>query len=273
MPVVSRADVLAMLDVARRPDGSFAAANLANPGGRVFGGQLLAQLVVVASLSSPGKQVRSIHVAFPREGALDQDVRYVATCERAGRTFDTWTIRAHQGESTIAVAVVSTSTPAGDFDTAAAPPGRPGPEAGTPVDLQLVPWETRACPGHELFVLPGVAGQYAFWMATEESPGSAPWAGAALLAHVTDLVPIATALLAVEGWSIADAHQGLATAVTTHTLWFHRAVPPGTWVLFDHRLRSITGEVAAVDGEVRDRNGSLLLSFAQESLLRVKTGR
>src|SRR5690606_23096878 len=94
----------------------FTGSNLDHPSTRVFGGQVLAQCVAALAASSPDKPLRSLHVAFGREGDLAQDVQYEARCVKPGRTFETWSVRAHQGDATIAHALASMSTDNGEFD-------------------------------------------------------------------------------------------------------------------------------------------------------------
>ncbi len=63
---------------------------------RLFGGQLLAQFVRVASLTSPGKTVKSLHVLSPREGRSQEPVRYEVERHLQGSTFAALTIRARE---------------------------------------------------------------------------------------------------------------------------------------------------------------------------------
>jgi len=68
-------DLLACLDLRVLPDGSFEGRNQRLEYHRLFGGQLLGQFVRAASLSCPGKAVKSVHVLFPRAGRREEPVR------------------------------------------------------------------------------------------------------------------------------------------------------------------------------------------------------
>ena len=61
-------DPLALLHVEPAGAGRFRVANEGDPAVRdvVFGGQLLGQMIMAASASSPGKQMRTIHTIFAR---------------------------------------------------------------------------------------------------------------------------------------------------------------------------------------------------------------
>lgn len=273
MPVVSQHDVERMLDVTSVGDSVFTGPNLAHESTRVFGGQLIAQIVGAVSQASPEMVVRSAHVVFLREGALDQEVRYHVTALKRGRSFDTWAVDVRQNDRPIASALVSMSADLGAFDMSAPRPERPDRVRATAVDLQLVPWETRLCEGHGFSIREPVAGELSFWLNLDSGNKQEPWHRLAMVGHVTDLMLIATALLPLDGWSIDDAHAGLTTAVTAHTIWFHRVPPSSGWLLFDQTARSVAGEIASATGDVWTEDGDLLVSYAQECLIRVNGPR
>src|SRR5690348_11879570 len=61
--------LLAALDLERLAENRFRAApDTAAPPGRVYGGQLLAQALVAAAMTTPGKSPLSMHAAFVRPG-------------------------------------------------------------------------------------------------------------------------------------------------------------------------------------------------------------
>jgi acyl-CoA thioesterase len=67
--------------------------------------------------------------------------------------------------------------------------------------------------------------------AVDQDGGGRPRPGAALAAHATDLTLIGTALRAVPDVSQADAQKAFASAVTSHTVWFHRPLRTDAWPL------------------------------------------
>jgi acyl-CoA thioesterase II len=70
--------------------------------------------------------------------------------------------------------------------------------------------------------------EYRLWIKMAEAdPALAP----ALAAHATDLTLIGTALRAVPDVSQADAQKAFASAVTSHTVWFHRPLRTDAWPL------------------------------------------
>ena len=104
-------DLLACLDLLELPSAAdpagFEGRNQQLSYHRLFGGQLLAQFVRAASLTCPGKTVKSLHVLFPREGRSQEPVRYEVERHHEGSTFASLTIRARQAPGVIAAASVS----------------------------------------------------------------------------------------------------------------------------------------------------------------------
>ena len=90
----------------------------------------------------------------------------------------------------------------------------------------------------------------------------------ALLAHATDLTLIGTALRPHEGIGQADSPERIHTAVTTHTVWFHRDVALDDWVLIDQTSPVSTGARSFGHGHAFDAHGRLVASFAQEGMIR-----
>ena len=90
----------------------------------------------------------------------------------------------------------------------------------------------------------------------------------ALLAYATDLTVIGTALRPHDGVGQADAHVRIHTAVTGHTLWFHRPFRLDDWCLVAQQVPIAAGARAFGQGHVWDGDGRLVASFAQESMIR-----
>jgi acyl-CoA thioesterase-2 len=90
----------------------------------------------------------------------------------------------------------------------------------------------------------------------------------ALLAHATDLTLIGTALRPHQGVGENDSPERIQTAVTSHTLWFHRPLCVDDWLLVSQESPIAAGGRGFAQGNVFNRDGDLLASFAQESLLR-----
>jgi len=270
MPIIGWEETLRCLDVTRLEDGVYTAPNIPMPYRRIFGGQLLAQLVAVGEASAEGKQVKSLHVAFPREGDLDAPVQFDVEAPQTGRSFATRAIRAHQDARVIAQAVLSLHAPeACDLEHQGPRPPVTTVEAATPVDLGMIPWEVRSIGGVDLESRAVGPAESAYFMRTPRLAHDAGTTHRALLAHATDLTPIGTALRPYDGLSESDAPDRVQTAVTTHAIWFHADdLRVDDWWLLAQSSPVMAGARSHGRGDVFDAAGRLMASFAQESLIR-----
>jgi acyl-CoA thioesterase-2 len=267
MAIVGFDDVLACLELQRLGEDRYTAPNIPMPYHRVFGGQLLAQAIAVALASGEGKLLKSIHVSFPREGDLAQPVEYRVQRLQQGRSFASLWIEARQGETPILGALVSLHAPEPGLSHQLDAPEVGAPEDATPSDLSMIPWETRMVGGVDLASAAVGPPSLEFWMRAPALPED-PVLHHALFAYATDLTLIGTALRPHAGVSEADVHAGLATAVTTHTVWFHRPLRMDDWILVAQQSPTTAGARGFGLGHAFSREGVLVASFGQESLIR-----
>ena len=234
---------------------------------RVFGGQILAQMITASAKSSPEKNVKSMHVLFPREGDTSKRVDYAVTKHQDGRTFGTTGIVASQDDKTIAVATVSLHATEVGLERSDPMPEVPRPDDCPVHEVPMVPWEVRVIAGVDLADRAAGPPSYEMWMRTPALPDDGH-VHQALLAHATDLTVIGTALRPFEGVSQADSTVTLHTAVTSHTLWFHRPYRLDRWLLVAQRSPVVAAGRAFGRGDVFTEDGDLVASFAQESMVR-----
>ncbi|WP_210588522.1 acyl-CoA thioesterase II [Streptomyces sp. GESEQ-35] len=258
-------DLLACLDL-RTPPGSTGYEGLNQRLGyhRLFGGQLLAQSLRAAELACPDKPVKSLHALFPRAGRPDEPVRYEVERHHEGGSFATLGVVARQAKGVVATVSVSLHAPEEGpvHQTAAAAPVLPGPEYG--VDLVLLPWETRTTT--DLDSAAAGPAEFELWMRTPPTGGElAP----ALTAYATDLTLIGTALRPLAGISQLDAGTAFTSAVTSHTVWFHRPFRADDWLLLRQHSPILAHGRCFGRGDVFAWDGTLVASYAQEALLRM----
>jgi len=232
---------------------------------RIFGGQLLAQFVCVAGAASPGKSVKSLHALFPRAGQAAEPVRYDAQSLHDGSTFATLTITARQSAGAIAVAAVSmhAAEDGPDLQITLDVPSVPGPDSNVTIDL--LPWETRSAA--DLNSPQSEPPEYELWMRV---PPVSPEMSAAVAAYATDLTLIGTALRPLDGVSQQHAGKAFTSAVTSHTLWFHRPFRTGGWLLLRQHSPVLAHGRCFGRGDILTEDGSLVASFAQEAMLRFR---
>lgn len=232
---------------------------------RLFGGQLLAQFVRAAALTCPGKAVKSLHALFPRAGRSDEPVRYEVERHHEGGTFATVTITARQEPGVIATASVALHAPEAGAEHQAVPGVPPLPAPEHEVKLDLLPWETRSAT--ELDTRASGPPEYELWMRTPTVDADlAP----ALAAYATDLTLIGTALRPLSGLSQHDAGKAFTSAVTSHSLWFHRPFRTDDWLLLRQHSPILAHGRCFGRGDVLTGDGALVASYAQEALLRLR---
>lgn len=266
MPLCTLDGLLACLEVEETGPGRFKGPNLELPYYRIFGGQLLAQAIAVAAKSCEGKFVKSLHVAFPRQGDLREPVEYEVQNLQDGRTFSTRYLVGHQ-KKPIFTALVSLHVEEEGVDHQREAPSVGAPEDAALRDLSMIPWETRVVGDVDLADEAPGPPRLELWQRTPPLPDRAI-VHQALLAHSTDLTLIGTTLRPHPDVSEAHSPDRIETAVTTHTLWFHRRFRMDDWILLAQESPTASGGRGFGTGHVYARSGALVASFAQESMIR-----
>lgn len=236
------------------------------PHRRLFGGQLLAQFVRAAQAFAPDRSIKSLHVLFAREGRTDDPVTYLVEPVHLGRSFGALHIGARQGERVIATCAISLHT---EEDGPAHQPDHPALTAPGPehlLGIDLLPWDTRATTAADDG---DPTADFDLWM---DLPGADSGVRAALLAYASDLHVIATALRPFPGIDQYGNGRDFTSATTSHTLWFHRPMPTTGSLLLRHHPAVVGHGRCYGRGDVFAGDGTLLASFAQESLLRFPVG-
>lgn len=237
---------------------------------RVFGGQILAQMIGAASAASPDKVVKSISVLFPREGDTAKRMEYRVDKLQDGRTFGTTSIVATQDDKVVSAATVSMHIleDAALHRSDPLPPGVGTPTQSDEIDNGMIPWELRVVGGVDLAAKEKAPAEYQMWMRATGAAGQPLAVQQALLAHATDLTIIGTALRPFEGVSQADSTVTLHTAVTSHAVWFHQPFELSDWLLLRQSSPVVAGGRAFGRGDVWTASGEVVASFAQESMIR-----
>jgi acyl-CoA thioesterase-2 len=259
-------DLVRCLDLTEIEPGVVEGANLDIGYHRVFGGQILAQVLTAAAAASPDKSVKSLHILFPREGDTAKPMRYAVNRLQDGRTFGTTEVVASQDGKTIAAAMVSLHVDEAGLHRCDAPPSVAAPVEGRQDLGNMVPWETSIVDGVDIADHAAGPPRLEWWMRTAPV-GDDRHLHQALLAHATDLTVIGTALRPLDGISQADSTITLHTAVTSHTLWFHQPFRVDDWLLVVQEGPVVAAGRAFGRGDVF-AGDELVASFAQESMVR-----
>jgi acyl-CoA thioesterase-2 len=251
----------------------------------VFGGQVLGQALMAASLTAPAdRTAHSLHAYFLLPGG-HEPIDYAVDRVRDGGSFSTRRVTARQQGSTIFELQASFHVDEGAIDRHDPMPPVPGPD-GLRSELEYRQSIADRLPPslREKVLLPGgleyrPVTPIAWLDATPREARSSIWLRAtaplpdspalhrALLAYASDHGPLLTATLP-HGLSLLRGEVRLASL--DHTMWFHRDFRIDDWLLYHIESPTVSGSRALARGAVYSRDGRLVASTVQEGLLRVR---
>jgi acyl-CoA thioesterase-2 len=237
---------------------------------RIFGGQIMAQLIGAAAPPGSSKTVKSLQVAFPRAGRAGDPLYLDLEKTYDGRSLGHRRAVAWQGQEgarrVVATAsiLVDHADDGYDYQYATAEAG--DPMAAKPVDFAVIPGEARLVGDVGLDVEDAADADLSFWMCCPEFTDTA--LAQPVIAYISDWPLIGTLLKAVPGVSHRDAHGSVQTGVVTHSVWFHQPFDVAQWLRVQiHGVRLVGGRGFGT-GDVYTQSGSHVASFAQESVVR-----
>jgi acyl-CoA thioesterase-2 len=265
----------AVLDVEDLGDGRWTAPHpTEDPEGRdvVFSGQMLAQMIMVSDAAGGHqKEVKSVHAVFARAGSYSGGrIEYVLDPMHSGRAWASDTITARQGDRLLARALVLLNAVEPDLMRHAPQmPDVPAPDACAPQSLGMAfpGVEVRAIerPGQ---VAPGSPPTTYLWVRSPQSYDSVA-ANQAVIAWSEPGLIIGAAIGAhVDTVDFGQAHRSISTGVISHTAHFHDHGDVGDWLLFVHEAPYAGHGRVFGNGSVFTRDGTLVSTFAQDSMVR-----
>lgn len=260
--------LLELLDVEELEKNYFRAFNPPERFGRIFGGQVLGQALMAAGRTVEGgdRRVHSLQSYFLLGGDPEVPIMFEVDRIRDGRSFTTRRVRAFQHGAAIFALSASFhvdedgpehQTPMPD---APAPEdaGEPGPFGGggfaMPFDIR---WIDRRGEDPE--------PRQAMWVRTRDALPDDPLTHAALLAFVSDMGLVST---------ISQPHSEemfsgrFMMASLDHMLWFHQPFRMDEWLLYTRQSPVAHGARGLAFGQVHTGDGRLVVSVAQEGLIR-----
>lgn len=276
------ARLLATLELS--PDGAdtFTGSSLNQPGGRVFGGQVLAQALLAAGRTVPeGRLPISLHGYFLRPGDVREPISFAVERMRDGRSFSARRTHALQGGKPILALSTSFQEVQEGLDHADAMPDVPPPdEVGSAHDdlesidhpiakfwIQYNAFDLRHV-GTSIYLRPAptVTDQQAVWMRARGAVPDDPLVHRALMAYACDQVMLEP-VLRRHGQSWAS--RGLSMATLDHAMWWHRPARVDEWLLYVQSSPSAHGGRGLTTAEVFTQDGALAATIAQEGMFRL----
>jgi acyl-CoA thioesterase II len=251
--------------LAVRPDGDSGKAWVGDPpqwsGDYLFGGFVIAQAIVAATRNPPeGRRLHSMHAYFLRPVLTAHPISYVVRPIRDGRTFTSRHVDAGQdGKPVLEMSCSFTADTDGYvYDL---PGGRdvPVPEAMT-IEQGPGPWAAA-------FVGPTPPAEdgtrestHRMWFRIPSQLPDDEHLHTALLGFATDWTGIGGRPLHLEGDT-----TGMVSL--DHAAWFHRPARADAWLFYDVQSLVNAGGRGLLRGVMRDTDGNVVASVAQEMRL------
>jgi acyl-CoA thioesterase-2 len=277
--------LLALLDLEKIEKNVFRGVSPPERVQRVFGGQVVAQALVASTRTvDPDRPCHSFHAYFLRPGDPKVPILYEVDRSRDGASFTSRRVVAIQHGAQIFILAASFQKVESGFEHQSQMPVAPNPESLEDDQLVLLrdpglkpemrewvarerPFETRSVLGRGLGDRPARPPVDHIWLKTRGPLPDDAAIHRALLAFVSDMSLLDTALLP-HGKSIFSDVQ---VASLDHVLWFHRPFRADEWLLYVQDSPSASGARGFNRGALYTQSGVLVASVAQEGLIRLRS--
>ncbi len=250
------------------------------PHGRVYGGQVLGQTLMAASLTvEDDRPVHSMHGYFLRPGDANEPIQFAVERLRDGRSFTARRVHALQGDRPILSMIASFQAPGDGDDHQDAMPDVPSPEElpttadllghldhpaaqywsyARPIDVRHVekPIYLEADPEQR--------AHQAVWMRTVAPMPDDPVLHRAVLGYASDYT-LLESVLRRHGRTWATVG---ATASLDHAMWWHRPARADEWLLYTQASPSAQSGRGLGAGRIFAQDGRLVATVAQEGMVR-----
>ncbi|MCT1908243.1 acyl-CoA thioesterase [Brachybacterium paraconglomeratum] len=260
------------------------------PGGHVFGGQVMGQAVTAVGRTAPeGRRIHSMYSYFLAPGDPAHSIRFEVDALRDGGSFSVRRVLATQpgrteeeGERTILAMTASFQEEQEGLEHAEHAPEAPDPE-GLPTTAEVLAgiehpvaeyWSTQRPIDirhvtDPIYLRPdangGTIDAQMVWMRTLAPVDADPLLHDAILAFASDYTPFEP-ILRKQGLSWMT--PGLKMATIDHAIWWHRHVRADEWLLYVQRSPSASGGRGLTHGQIFDRSGELVATVTQEGMIR-----
>ncbi|MDA8342684.1 MAG: acyl-CoA thioesterase II [Actinomycetota bacterium] len=252
---------------------------------RVFGGQVAAQALMAAGRTVAAGRPHSLHSYFLRPGDPTVPILYDVDRIRDGRSFSTRRVVAIQHGRAIFNMQTSFHVDEPGLSHQFPMPDVPPPEDLQPLSERLEPyrdaladWFSRPHPIEQRHI-----GELPFMHHEGKEPLQRLWirADGTLPAETDNLLHACIAAYASD-MSLFDTmlaphdvrwdDPGFMGASLDHCMWFHRPFRVDEWLLYDMDSPSAFGARGLARGFMFTRQGELVVSMAQEGLMRQTAG-
>jgi acyl-CoA thioesterase-2 len=257
-------DLATMMDLEPYGDDAWVATGPQYPWGGLYGGQIVAQGLMAATLTVDEEfQPHSLHASFIRSGSHTEKILFEVDRVRDGRSFWNRRVVARQAVGPILTMTASFHVEEDDDVTVqtAVRPTAPRPDQlrsdrWTPIfDRRLAPSPT--------------PGTVTAWMRVDDDLGDDPALQAAALAYLSDDLPT-DAVVSLHPDRVAgdQFHEQFFSASLDHAVWFHQPLRADGWHVQSFTCHGLMGSRGVSVGQVFGADGTHAATISQEVVLR-----
>ncbi|MGV0634760.1 acyl-CoA thioesterase II [Mycolicibacillus trivialis] len=275
-------ELLTLLDLRPAGQDTFTGTHPSKNPPRTFGGQLMAQSFVAASRTLERDLPPSaLTVHFINGGDIDKDIEYRVVRLRDERRFANRRVDAFQDGTLLASTMVCYLAGGEGLEHGIAPPDVPGPDA-LPTITELLQGYEKTVP---LFVdaLQPIEWRYTndpswvmrdkgerltynrVWVKAGGTLPDDPVLHAAAMVYSSDTT-VLDSIITTHG--LSWGFDRIFAASANHSIWFHRPVDFGDWLLYSTTSPVATDLRGLGTGHFFDRAGQLVATVVQEGVVR-----
>lgn len=276
--------LVALLDLERIEENIFRGLSPNVSLQRVFGGQVAGQALVAATRTvEPDRRVHSLHSYFIRPGDPAIPIVYAVERVRDGHSFSVRRVSAVQHGQVIFTLSASFQLEQGGIDHQREMPDVPAPDSLPSIDERLIgfddlaeaishvpqafdiryvddpPWIQRGSGPRE-------NRPHRIWMKADGTLPDDPTLHLCVITFASDLNLLDSVLIR---HGMAARLDPISLASLDHAMWFHRGFRADEWFLYESSSPSASGGRGLATGRFFARDGRLLVSVAQEGLIRL----
>jgi acyl-CoA thioesterase II len=232
----------------------------------VFGGVGLALTIGAACRDAPtGSRLHSLHAHFLRPVQGGREIAFRSDVMKSGRTFCLHLVTASQDGKPVITMTCSFTTDTDGYvydlsgipDGVSLPADLPEPDD---IDEDVGPWDVRWLGPSALRSDGTREATHRHWFRLPRALSDDPHLHTALLGYATDWTGIGGRPLHLEGDT-----AGMISL--DHAAWFHRLARADEWLLQDVQSLVNAGGRGTLRGVIRNAQGQIVASMAQEMLL------
>jgi acyl-CoA thioesterase-2 len=280
-------DLLRVLDLEQIEENVYRGISTIEQRMQVFGGQVAGQALIAAGRTVERGTVHSLHAYFLRPGDTHVPILFEVDRIRDGRSFTTRRVVAIQhGHAIFHLSASFHVDEPGVEHQIPMPEDLPNPDSLPTVAEMVEPhrerlgelgeWWLRRRPIDVRYVEPPVpaplrngvtATRQRVWIRADGELPDDPLLHACVVAYASDMTLLDTTVLP---HGLTWGQGLLMGASLDHAMWFHRPFRADQWLLYDQDTPAAYGARAFARGTIFSRDGRLVVSVAQEGLVRTQ---